>query len=779
MKNRFVPVAIIFVLFVPAFLLLLYILLPFPDPDFKHSLDRSTIITDRNGKVLRYMSTGKIADKMYSVSDISPYLRGAVIATEDRRFFYHDGLDIIALGRAFSANLKAKSLEQGASTLSQQLAALLFDIPPTPIGKIKKIIIGFKLERHLSKTRILELYLNRAPFGDNYYGVAAASRSFFHREPSDLSAAQAAVLASALQNPFIYSPRIFPENTLKRRKLVLKAMQREGYINDELYKTALAEEVEIYPIETDFEAPHFCDYIASSYEKNAMRHYKLIRTTIDLALQKKAQAILSSVISGLAEKNVTNGAVVILKNDTGEIMAMIGSVDYKGKAGQVNAALSLRPPGSALKPFTYASALEKRVLSASDIIPDLTFESVEEGGLYIPKNYDGILHGPVTARTALACSYNIPAVRVLEKIGVEYLFSKLHDLGFAYMDKPPSYYGLGLTLGDAPVTLLELTRAYTVFSRGGKLSSVRSIISAEDEKGRLITPDQKPDYEVFSPEVSYIIFDILTDNNARTPAFGAYSSLRLPFQCAVKTGTSKSFRDNWTVGTSRDYTVGVWVGNFDNSKMKGISGVTGAAPVFKKIMLMLAGSEKPGNISRPQSIVSCNVCSSSGLLSDELCGWKQYTEIYKEGTQPYKTCDVHRKLKIDKRTGKIVDQKLSGKYITEKVFEVYPPLYHHWMRENGLEIPSLVSSSNETFQIVSPVGGESYRIDPVLRREYQKITFKAVSDNTQDLIEWFLNGKKIGESKTPFILEWPLEKGVFTLRATQSGKSSQCSFNVY
>lgn len=766
-KNVFTIVLFGFVIF-----FIYFIVSPFSEKSLYPKDFNSIKILDRNGIVLREVLSGQNGISKYlALKDMSPFIIDAVIISEDKRFYKHSGVDSLAIIRAAYQNVVNRKIISGASTITMQLVRNSFDFnKQNLLNKIVEILYAVKLERHISKDRILELYLNKISFGNQLFGIDAASRTYFNKPTLDLSIAQAAFLASIPQAPSTYDPlRSFNKVKLMQRA-VLKNMFMQGKINHKQFKQALNEKITIVNLKNSFLAPHFCDFILEDIKNKDLKNNKVFHTTLDMAVQSEVENILKKNITLLKKHGVTNGAVIVMKNDTGEILAMAGSVDYFNlQNGQVNGAVSLRQPGSAVKPFMYALALENR-FKASDVIPDIETHIQTDKGDFTPKNYDEEFHGPVRLRVALASSYNVPAVRVLEKIGYDNLYNKLHEVGIDSLNKPSSFYGLGLTLGSGEVTLLELVRSYASFARGGIYK--KEIILLDD-----LYEEEDNGKKVFSERVSYIITDILSDNNARSPSFGTNSALSLPFKCAAKTGTSKSFRDNWTVGYTPRYTVGVWVGNFDGKPMYNVSGISGAAPIFRDVMLFLENKSRVIYFDKPGGIVSLKVCPLSGAIPGRYCP-NFITEIFIAGNEPKQICSFHKK--IQTREG-------------EKVYEVYPSLYYPWMKKRSIEIHRSVADEDRFFQkqnnstdnasvlqIVYPNNGDIFRIDPHLKSEYQSIALKVTVPEGTDKITWFVDDVKVKESAPLFTFLWKLEPGEhkFVVK-TNKEESSPVTIKVY
>jgi penicillin-binding protein 1C len=601
-------------------------------------------ILDRNGYLLRevlYDKEGK--SQWVSLQDISPNLILATVAAEDSRFYEHWGVDTRAILRAILQNIRARKVVSGASTLTQQVIKNVYHFPRNWFWKFVKIWYALRLEVSLSKDEIIIQYLNRIPYGNQSFGINAASWLYFDKPPSHLSLAEAAFLAGLPRGSSIYNPYRHFVRAKKRQEEVLRRMLNKEVVTEEEYRRALKEPLNIIPPQASFRAPHFSDFILARIPLKERQNISSIRTTLDIELQENVEIFVKNCVESLEEWKVTNAAVLIMDNEKGEILSFVGSADFfdSHHSGQVSGITALRQPGSALKPFTYALALEKGMNPAT-LILDAQIRIRSNGIDYIPRNYDGKFHGFIRLREALACSYNISAIKVLERIGVESLLARLKNLGFDSLNEGADYYGLGLTLGGGEVTLLELVRAYSTLARSGIFKKEKIFLEINDIQGKVKSLPKDSPLRLFSPQVSYIITDILADNDARIPAFGAGSVLSLPFPCAVKTGTSGNFRDNWAIGYTLHYTVGVWVGNFDGKPMRNVSGVSGAGPLFRDIMLLLQERERiaNSNFAIPDGLIEVYVCPRSGMLAGSSCSGR-IKEMFIKGTEPEKVCNLH------------------------------------------------------------------------------------------------------------------------------------------
>lgn len=701
----------------------------------------SMTLFDRAGRPLREVLSDEGGRcRWVGPQEISPHVIRAAIAAEDRRFPFHPGIDVFALGRALSQALVRGRVVSGGSTITQQLVRNIYHFPRTVPAKIAEAWLAVRMESTLSKEEILVQYLNRIAYGRQAYGIEAAARFYFDKPPRDLSPAEAAYLTALPRAPGRLRPEQDEDRLLRRRNAVLRRMGGLGFLSPEELRRALVEPVRISSAARDFRAPHFVEHLLSGLSPADRAGLAEIRTTLDLPLQTKVESLLLGQLRQLEKKGGTNGAVLVLENKTGAVRAMVGSKDFfdERNDGQVNGALALRQPGSTLKPLTYALALEKG-MTAATLIDDAPSDFGTQEASFAPDNYDERFHGPVRLRSALASSYNVPAVAVLSLLGPDLLFRRLQDLGFASLQKEASFYGVGLTLGNGEVTLLELARAYAALANGGLFRPERLIETTTRKDGRIDPPLPPPaPVRVFSPEVAYIVTDILSDRDARIPAFGYRGPLNLPFPSAAKTGTSKDFRDNWTIGYSPRYTVAVWVGNFDGAPMHNVSGITGAGPLFRDIMLLLEESAPARPFVEPAGLVRREICPLSGELPSSSCP-AAITELFIPGSVPQKECRLDHRGAPDQ-----ADLRIAGR-------------------------------AADPLQIVFPAHGDTFKIDPVLRPEYQTLLLRARVEARPlpESIAWFFNGIRTAVAGPPFSASWKLKPGSYTIkiRAVLSGKS--------
>ncbi len=530
---------------------------------------------DRHGRTLRELRDGQEQfSRTAAEGEIPTVLMQATLAAEDQRFWSHNGVDWRATLRAAWQLVRNGRIVSGGSSITQQLVKLAAPRPRTFRTKLIEAAQALRLEREWDKPRILAAYLNRLDYGNLRAGSDAAARHYFDKAPADLSAAEAAFLAGLPQAPSRLNPRARFAGAKRRQEWILGRMHALSWLTSEDYTRSLAEPVQLAPPRREFAAPHFVDLLLEREAPDTSRPQR-VTTTLDLELNRFVEQTLRSQLARLREQQVGNGAAVVLDNRTGAVLALVGSEDYFAPAaGQVNGAWAPRSAGSTLKPFTYALAFERGATPAS-IVADVPCEFSTATGVFAPVNYDRHCHGPVRHRLALANSLNIPAVRVLDELGgAAVLHARLRACGLTTLTQPAEHYGLGLTLGNAEVRLLELANAYACLARLGEWRPWRLLEGAGDYK----SPTR-----VISREAAWLVADVLADNRARALAFGLETPLRFDFPVACKTGTSTDYRDNWAVGYTPEFTVAVWAGNFDGSPMRGVSGVTGAGPVLHTI----------------------------------------------------------------------------------------------------------------------------------------------------------------------------------------------------
>lgn len=672
----------------------------------KASQFETTRFYDRNGNVIYEMLDPNAGRRTYiPLAKISPYVVAATIATEDKEFYQHPGFDPIAIARAMIQNYTSKEVVSGASTITQQLArALLLDpserTEQTIRRKAREIILAAEIERRYSKEEILELYLNEIYYGNIAYGIEAASETYFNTTADQLDLAQSAFLAGLPQSPATYDIYSNRDATLNRTKQVLTLMYQDSKdkncipVSNSAQAICLEAQqaadayiaIENYPFTQKTNPlvyPHWVMYIRQLLEEkyDSQTIYRSgfkVYTTLDPSLQLQAEQIVKAQVDSLADKHVTDGALVALQPMTGQILAMVGSADFYNDAiaGQINMALQPRQPGSSIKPITYTAAFEEGWTPAT-LIWDVPSSFPPSGDPndpsepYEPVNYDGKFHGPVTVRAALANSYNIPAVKALQFVGVydntstpdqDGMISLARRMGITTLTR--NDYGLALTLGGGDVTLLEMTSAFSIFANNGVRYDPVAITKIVDYQGNVIfEAPQQTGTQAIRADHAYLITSILSDAAARTPMFGSNSVLNLPFPAAVKTGTTNDYRDNWTLGYTPDLAVGVWVGNADYTPMQGTSGVTGAAPIWADFMTTVIPSltnNNPTNFTRPAEVEDHVICTLSGTEPSSHCP-DQRSEVFAKGQPPLtKDNDFWQDVEVDSWTLYKASSECSG-----------------------------------------------------------------------------------------------------------------------
>lgn len=573
-----------------------------PTPTFEQakSATRSSeaLLLARDGQVLQRLRLDKHRRMLewIPLKEISPTLQQAVLVAEDKRFYSHAGVDLLAAGSAFIDNLH-RTRARGASTLTMQLAKLLNESADRRgqhhwLAKLRQIRMALAIELHWSKPQILEAYLNRVTFRGELVGIDAAARGLLAKGPNGLDTIDAAILASLIRSPGASRTRL-----AKRACATLQSMpasvnipaKKEPCMGMTL-RTALLPS-RPFPIPGTDDAPHLARHLL-------IRNGEHIQSSLDASLQRFARDTLRTHLAQLQDQNVEDGAVVVLDNRSGEVLAYVGSSGDLSGAAEVDGVSALRQPGSTLKPFLYALAIDQGWLNASSVLDDSPLALTTPSGLYIPQDYDRHFQGAVSVRTALGASLNVPAIRTLTLVGVDPFLETLRGLGLTSLTRDADHYGFGLALGGAEATLLQLTNAYRVLANGGQWQAVTFIPAANPQQSA--TVDKK---QVFSPQASFVIGDILSDPGARTITFGLSSPLSTRTWAAVKTGTSKAMRDNWAIGYTDRYTVGVWVGNFSGAPMWDVSGITGAAPVWRDIIEYLHQSNHSQQPAAPEGLL--------------------------------------------------------------------------------------------------------------------------------------------------------------------------------
>jgi len=799
--------------------------LPSPEElaDRATELFTSSQIYDKDGNLLFELLDPQGGRRtVIALDQMSEWVIKATIDTEDPRFYRHPGFDPIGITRAVIQNLREGEAVSGASTIAQQLVRNLM-LPPeeraerTANRKIREIVLAAEVTRQYPRATILELYLNSVYFGNLAYGVQAVAETYFQKNAKDLTLAEGSFIAGLVQAPAVYDP-FTPdgrESALNRQRVVLRLMIEAGDITQAQADAAAAEMAarEFQPprISIDIPSPHFVQYVRQIVEQQfgpeaLYRGGLKIYTTLDPNLQSIAESVVREQIAGLADRNVTDGALVALEPGTGRVLAMVGSPDFNNEAiaGQINMAVAPRQTGSSIKPLTYVVAFEKGWTPATAIwdvpvkYPDFA------GNVYEPRNYDGKFHGPQPARYALANSYNIPAVKTLEFVTIPEFLKFAARLGITTLTRPD--YGLSLTLGGGEVPLVEMAGAFQVFANGGvrmppivieRITNVRGDVQCRftpqgQDSGGVQACEFIPGVgeQTIRPQHAYLISHILSDNSARCPAFGCPNVLEIGRPAAVKTGTTDDFRDNWTIGYTPDLVAGVWVGNADRSQMKNISGVTGAGPIWHNFMQRALESRPVLDFPRPPGIIEMEVCADSGTQPSPYCPAKRAEIFAADQPPPGPENDWYQLVRLDAASGLLyVDGCTSG--VVEKVMVVLPEEGREWALQHGLEVaPSETCTAGPTSSVVMisdpPEGGIVNGIVSIIGTaqmpdfEHYELQFRALG-----VEEWqWISGPHLAPVNDGVLTTWDtsvLEDGEYTLRLVayaQNGGATEARVHV-
>ncbi len=703
--------------------------LPYPDEmDTLKSNFQSTRFYDREGNLL-YETFDPNAGRRVEVplDRISPYLIQATVSTEDANFYEHSGVDPVALLRAVYYAVLEREFVSGASTIPQQLVKMLFLSPERSWQrKIKEAILATEVSRTFTKDEILQIYLNEVYYGNLAYGINAATETYFGKETAELTLAEAALLAGLPQLPAYYDPYTFPDRAKNRQAVVLGLMVDSNLITPQQANEAWLQPLTYVPLSYEFESPHFVLYVRQQlealFQQQGLEKAGLnITTSLDPQLQALAEQTVREQVAALAERNVSNGALVALDPTTSEIRALVGSADFDNVEidGQVNMALAPRQPGSSIKPFVYLAAFEQHNWTPGTLIADIKQEFPDGANPpYVPTNYDMQEHGMVTVRTALANSYNIPAVRALQTVTLPEFLPLARRLGITTLTRPD--YGLSLSLGGGEVPLLELTGAFGVLANNGVRQAPVSILKIEDNTGNVICDaatnipcrfggGTNGGDQVVDPGDAYLLTAILSDNAARTPAFGGNSPLNLGRPAAAKTGTTNDYRDSLTVGYTPQLVTGVWVGNTDNSPMDRVAGSGGAALVWNRFMSAALANAPVENFSVPDGIQSVEICEDTGAQPSPACPQRIQFPFRADRAPLPAEQDLWQLIRLDRVSGKLATEFTPAEAIEERAFKVYPDEYRQWAEEHGIPQPpreaSDVFTSEPRLSIREPAQG--------------------------------------------------------------------------
>ncbi|MGB4269722.1 MAG: transglycosylase domain-containing protein [Spirochaetota bacterium] len=709
-----------------------YIMLPYQENYLAANYKSSITIYDRHGVVLMEIASGKKGlSQAVDIQDVPSEFIELLLFSEDRNFYRHWGISIKGIVRSLYQNIKAMRVVSGGSTITQQLVKSKKEIVRnTVLSKLAEIIEAVRLECHYSKKEILQAYINEVYLGNNIYGFEKAAQVYLDKHLNQCDLLEQAFLISLIKAPEQYNPYKNPDIIVKRSRILLDRASHTVLkltpLQQEAYKN---KRIQLQYAQNSICAPLFCLYaLSKARELFPGIDITKIYTTLDAQLYKNLLVVIRNSLGSLKDKNALHASMVMIDNKTMEIIAMIGNVDFfdYGK-GKVDATLVKKQVASTMKPFAYALALDKGIFHTSSILPDEYTQFYSKVGNYIPKNFSQSYHGPVRLSKALGCSYNIPAVYVTSTVGVVPFYNFLRSIGFDSMNRSPLFYGLGIVLGNAEVTLLELANAYTIFPRDGlfgRVSSVRKVIDREG-KEHVVSPDKG--IRVLQPSTCYLISHILSEYKYKVEAFGLQSAIHFPFPFAAKTGTSKDFKDNFVAGYNKNITCAVWVGNLYNETLENLPAVSGAGIVLKNILLHLWNSGFPfEKFTFPKKeIHKVRICTLSGLPATSFCPQKEY-ELYAYHTVPKNVCNWH----------------YGGKTIVPAKYARWADKKHHSVLKE------------RDIRIIFPKNGATFKIDKTIRKSLQAIPLQTAS--TQKQIQWFVDGHFIGKGSE---IVWQLQPG--------------------
>lgn len=770
---RMVFLALLIILFISVFAIYRVTYIAPGDMAYPSNL----VIKDREEKTLRFF-VDKNGERHLWVpsSEIPSILKKAFIAAEDENFYNHYGLCIGSTIRAVKDNLMAGRIVSGASTITQQVVKLIKKRKRTFPNKFIEIVESIRLEARLDKERIMEQYLNRVPLGNNLRGVKLASEVYFGKRCDELNIAECALLASLPNIPGNLDYFGHCSKRLENRKnWVLTRMYNLGYISGKEFNDAVNSKLSFQMKRFPMEGSHFVNLLSNNYRGMTGD----VVTTIDSDIQRNIEKIIKSHRERLNARGVSQSAVLLVRNSTMEVISMAGSFEYSAKdKGFNNGTNALRSPGSTLKPFLYALALDSGY-SPSLILSDIEKIYKAPNGDYMPKNYNRKEYGPVTMRTALASSLNLSTINMIEQIGYGEFYNLLKKMNLInYPDKGPEYFGLGMAVGNPEVTLLQLTAAYAMLANGGIYRPLKFILGEKESSPQL----------VFSPQASYIITDFLSDASAKMLTFNN-KKLQFPFKIALKTGTSSRYRDGWVVAYTPEYTFGIWVGNFEGSPTYNLNGEEGAVPILYDMVNFMYNKSRPAEFQMPNGLVSMKVCSYSGMVPTENCSHLK-EELFMEKNMPKIPCVFHlrnsdlRYLPL-KYAGWLYEKNKKGTAGYNKLFgfeEDLDAVFHEeseQVRDISVENKhhsigsdfdvSRYNTFNEletSVKIIYPLAGDRYVIDKDFSN--QVIDLQVVVEKPVDYVKWYVDGMEYARVKPPYQTCWELEKGQHRFTAVDS-----------
>jgi penicillin-binding protein 1C len=700
-------------------------------------------LLDRIGNPLSISYQNRWSVQTAPLHQIPALLQNAFIQSEDRRFFSHSGVDWAARVHALAQNLLAMKGVRGASTITEQVVRMLHPRPRTVWSRWLEGIEAGRLEKRFSKSEILEFYLNQVPYGHQRRGVVEAARFYFDRDPATLNAKESLALVVLVRAPSGLDLRQRNTSLKKRLSRLATHMRGKGLLSEPEYRSALSEGFEFAHSRRVIQAPQFVQYVLNTAGVEVLNSSGRITTSLDGRIQEKARQILWNRLEALKSSDVGDGAALVVDNRTGEVLAWVSESQSAGESqAWVDGVTVRRQPGSTLKPFLYALAMEMG-WTAATLIEDSPLSEAAGSGLHSFHNYSRTYYGPLRLRVALGNSLNTPAIRTIQFTGTERFLQWLHMLGISGLNKPAEFYGHGLALGDGEISLFELVQAYSVLARHGAFRPLRTLSEQHLPPGEI--------RQVISSSTAAMIGDILSDPQARRLEFGEGHLLRFPVLTAVKTGTSTDHRDCWAVGFSDRYTAGIWMGNLDHRPTRGITGAVGPALVLRAIFAELNREGETGSFSTWPGLKSVSICSVSGMLAGPDC--PRVDEKFSPGKAPVEVCSLHDGAGSEELEAR---SKNTGSLV------VSPP-------------SSTIDHPSPVIQLLQPSPGLQIAVDPRIPAELQAFAFRISKKVKPARVEWVLNGKPIGETgKDEHQFLWPLSRGEYNLQARvwQEGQSA-------
>jgi penicillin-binding protein 1C len=737
------------------FIYLLLLISPFPELDKFLDSPVSLRVTDRNGTVLSILPLENGMRREYlGYGDIPRFIRRVFIKSEDKRFYYHPGVDPLAMLRAVRVNMKEGRIVTGASTITMQLSRVVAPHEGGLSGKAIEIVNALRLEARFSKKRIMELYLNSIPFGYNAVGVQSASKMIFARGCVDLSPEQVIALSLVPRSPARYHPGNADDRHVDK---ILELAQDLGVTTD---RAKVERELKDHgEYQWEFNAPHFVGYVREGLTAGDYRAGGTIATSLDLDLTNVLQDHLQRYLEEYQDFRITNGAMLVVHNESGSIVSYIGSRQFfdEENSGQIDGVHVLNQPGSTLKSLLFCMALDNG-FSAADVLPDIPLEFGNDE-VYIPMNFNRRFHGPVRLRVALASSLNVPAVYMVTRLGVNNFVETLIDCGIESIVDQQGHLGSGIALGNCEISLYELVQAFSILPRGGMFKSLtwRNIPADEgiypNQGGESAVQNKK---QIFSPQAAWTVCDILSDDSSRILGFGETRFTRAPYKVMVKTGTSNQFNNIWALAATSEFTAGVWMGNFDGETVVGRTGSSLPLKLASRAIYYLSENGYPKDFEKPEGLREVKICSLSGMKCGEHCPGSLIEYLPEESSLD--ECSYH----IMDKNGVVVQ---------------YPPLYAEWVRDyRGDTDVHMQDDSRQFPSIERPRDGAVFYHDPTLPESMQAVKIQVINDNKKERLDLFLNGRQVDILSWPW--SWYLEMKPGTWRIEVVGSNGSDSIEV-